>query len=149
MVDARAKRLEAKARKIDDALAAKAFAAISDVFDQHGMAIQPHQLPREIAMAVKKLKRTEIMQRKGSDGVPELVGHTVEVEMHDQLPALRALGERLRLFDPPPIQTSHRPGFAEILEAAAQRVIEGRRRDLLRGMADRVLPDTDPGSRRP
>ncbi len=104
----RARRLEAKAQKIDDALAAKAFTVISDVFDRDGMVIQPHQMERDVAAAVKKLKRTEIKRAKGTDGEPELVGHTVEIEMVDALPAL---GERLHLFTLHPSRPAPAPAL--------------------------------------
>jgi chromatin segregation and condensation protein Rec8/ScpA/Scc1 (kleisin family) len=132
----RAKRLEAKARKIDDILAAKAFASISDVFDQHGAIMQPHQMPREVALAVKKLKRVEIKQAKGKDGEPELVGHTVELEMVDALAAARLLGERLGLFNAQPVATLG-TGFAALLEAAGQRVVEAARAELIEGATTR------------
>ena len=139
----RAKRLEAKARRIDDALAAKAFAAISDVFDAKGMVIPPHQMPRDVALAVKKLKRTEILNRTGKDGEPELVGHTVELEMVDALPALRALGERVGLFNAQPVQTLGM-GFAALLEAAAQRVVDAARAGVNRGSDYERVSSADP-----
>lgn len=128
----RAQRLAAKARKIDEALAAKAFGSVSDVFDRDGMVIPPHELPRDVALAVKKLKRTEILNKTGEDGTPQLVGHTVELEMVDALPALKLLGERLGLFNAQPVVTLG-TGFAAILEAAAQRVVEAARAELIEG----------------
>ena len=130
----RAKRLEAKARRIDDALAAKAFAAISDVFDRDGMVIPPHELPRDTALAIRKIKRTQI-QRPGHDGEPKVVGHTVEVEMVDAVQPLRLLGERLGLFNATP-QVALGTGFAALLEAAGKRVIEAARREAIEGTTD-------------
>ena len=142
----RAQRLAANARKIDEALAAKAFASISDVYDQHGAIMEPHQMPREVALAVRRLKRTEIVNKTGPDGEPELVGHTVELEMWDAVPALRALGERLGLFNAQPVQTIG-TGFAALLEAAGQRALEATRRQMIEGRAETVVdavPDPRP-----
>jgi phage terminase small subunit len=142
LTDARAKRLQATAAKIDQVLAAKAFASISDVYDEHGAIMQPHQMPREVALAVKKIKRTEILNKLSEGGEPELVGHTVEIEMVDQLAAARLLGERLGLFNAQPVQTLG-SGFAALLEAAGRRVVEAARSGLIEGNYERV-PDAGP-----
>jgi len=54
-------------------------------------------LPRETALAVKKIKRTEMVVTY-LNGVKRVVRHTIEVEIYDPIQPLRMLGLELGLF---------------------------------------------------
>jgi hypothetical protein len=86
-------RLTVNAQKVGDHLAAIAFTSLADVYTASGTMIPPVDLPRETAMAVKRLKRREIFS---PDGV--VIGHTIEVEMYDKIAALRLLGLEHQMF---------------------------------------------------
>lgn len=75
----------------------RASAKISDVYTPEGVIIPPNEMQRDVAANVKKIKRTEIME-KDADGQQVLVGHTVEIEMHDSWQPLKALGQHYKLF---------------------------------------------------
>lgn len=79
-----------------DTLSILANSSISDVFDEHGTIMQPNKMPREISLAVKKLKRVE--RKAMIDGVDQVIGHTVELEMADKVAPLRLLGQHYNLF---------------------------------------------------
>jgi phage terminase small subunit len=93
-----AKRLESKARKVTDALAGMAFTVISDLYTKDGTIIAPANLPRDVAIAVRKVKRREILGPPDDAGERQVVGNTVEVEMVDKLQPLRLLGLELGMF---------------------------------------------------
>lgn len=92
-----AKRLESRADRVTESLAAMAFGNLADVYDKDGNLIPPTELPRDVALAIKKLKRREIIAKDG-DGKPMVVGHNVEVELHERTPALRLLGLEHGMF---------------------------------------------------
>lgn len=62
-----------------------------------GTIIPPNLMPADLAGAVKRIKRKEMLA-KDADGKTIVIGHTVEVEMHDPLPALRLLGLEEGMF---------------------------------------------------
>lgn len=90
-------RLKSKAERVTENLAAMAFSSLADVYSQEGNLILPTDLPRDVALAVKKIKRREIIG-KDADGKPAVIGHTVEVEMHEKTAALRLLGLEHGMF---------------------------------------------------
>jgi len=96
LLDEEAKRLENKAQKVSDSLAAMAFTSLADVMDDRGNVIPLTDLPRDVGFAVKKVKRQEIVAGSGDERV--VVGHTIEVEMHDKVQPLRMLGLEVGMF---------------------------------------------------
>ena len=91
------KRLARSANRALDELSALAFSSLSDVYTKDGAIIAPADMPRDISVAVKKIKRKEIVG-KDADGNQAVIGHTVEVEMHDKLGPLTKLGLHHGLF---------------------------------------------------
>jgi hypothetical protein len=75
-----------------------AFTSIADVYTLTGTISAPTDLPRDVAMAVKKLKRREIGETDLETGEQRVVGHTVELEMVDKVAPLRLLGLELGMF---------------------------------------------------
>lgn len=128
------KRLAAKADRITNELAAMALANISDVFTGEGTIIPPHDMPRDIGAAVKKLKRNEILGAVDPEtGRRAILGHTIEVELHDKVGPLKLLGQRLGMFNDPTPVVQLGKDFAAILEAAAQRALDAVRGRLIEG----------------
>ena len=115
------KRLRHSATRVTDELAALAFSCLSDVYTKDGTIIAPADMPRDIAAAVKKVKRREIIG-KDSDGNEAVIGHTVEIEMHDKTGPLRLLGTHYNLFAE---QVKHSAD-----EDLLQAIREGRARSL-------------------
>lgn len=76
-----------------------AFSSISDAFNKDGTLIPLCDMPRDIAVGIKKYKRIEILG-PAMDGTEQrsVVGYRVEIEMADKLAALKALGQHLKLF---------------------------------------------------
>jgi len=85
-------RITSNAHKVTDTLAAIAFSSLADVLDDQGNVIPLTNLPRDVGQAVKKVKRREIIRRDPSNGERKVIGHTIEVEMHDKVQPLRLLG---------------------------------------------------------
>ena len=48
----------------------------------------PADLPYPVALAVKKLRRKEILGAPNDAGERQVIGHTIEVEMHDKIAPL-------------------------------------------------------------
>lgn len=94
-----AKRLESTYRKVSDTLAAMAFTTIGDVYEKDWSVIAPADLPRDVAVAVKKIRRKEILGGlDGESGGRQVIGYITEVEMHDKIAPLRLLGLELGMF---------------------------------------------------
>jgi terminase small subunit-like protein len=117
LLDEEAKRLSHSSRKVTEHLAAIAFSAISDVFDADGKVIEPAAMPRDVAVAVKKLKRRELRSKDG-----DIIGHTVEVEMADKIQALRLLGLNVGLFADK-VEHSADDALIEAMRAARARAL--------------------------
>lgn len=113
LLEQEAKRLESRAARVTESLAAMAFGNLADVYDKNGNLIPPTELPRDVALAIKKLKRKEIIGKDG-EGKAVVVGHNVEVEMHERTPALRLLGLEHGMFVE---KVQHSMSDAEVLAA--------------------------------
>lgn len=113
LLEQEAKRLESRAARVTESLAAMAFGNLADVYDKEGNLIPPTELPRDVALALKKLKRREIIG-KDAEGKAVVVGHNVEVEMHERTPALRLLGLEHGMFVE---KVQHSMSDAEVLAA--------------------------------
>jgi Terminase small subunit len=123
-----------KANGVLDELSTMAFSNVADVFTGEGTIIPPHDMPREIAAAVKKVERTEILGALDEEtGRRQILGHTVKLEMHDKVGPLKLLGQNLGIFTEPTPLVQLGKGFAAILEAANQRALEAVRRRLIEG----------------
>ena len=121
------KRLAHKGQDVVDELAKLGFGNLSDVFTAEGTLIPPMDMPREIAAAVKKVKRTEILGAVDPEtNRRAILGHTVELEMHDKVGPLKLLGQRLGVLEAEAKAPSIKD-FASILEAAGQRVIDAEK----------------------
>lgn len=75
-----------------------AFFRLHKLFDAEGKLIKPQDLPDEVSAAVSSF-RLKTVTVEGKEGTTPLIVTTADVEMHSKLPALRALGEHLGLFD--------------------------------------------------
>lgn len=96
-----AARMLVTSQKLTDSLAAAAFGNIADVFDDNGLIMLPTDMDRDVAASVKSMKRKEnIGMVLGPEGkmVPGVVGHTIEVQMHDRVAPARLLGLELGMF---------------------------------------------------
>jgi phage terminase small subunit len=121
------KRLAHKGEDIVRELAALGFSNVADLYTKDGTIIAPMDMPREIGAAVKKVKRTEILGTLDKEtGKRQVLGHTIEVELHDKVGPLKLLGQRLGVLEP-----ETRPGadndLAALIAAAGQRVIDLQR----------------------
>ena len=90
-------RYQQTAQRTLEAIALIAYSCITDAFDGSGALLPPEKMPRETAAAIKRIVRIEIL---GTDpnGNSTVVGHTVKIELHDKLAALRLLGQHYGLF---------------------------------------------------
>jgi len=118
------KRLGVTTQKVSDHLAAIAFGTLADAIGADGEIMALEDLPRDVAVAVKKVKRQEIYGKDG-DGARTIVGHTVEFDMHDKVRALHLLGIQAGMFTEKVEHTLD----SDLLTAMA----EGRARALNRG----------------
>ena len=84
--------------------------------------IPPNELDRDVAAAVKKLKRQEILGPPRKRGGREVIGHAVEIEMHDKIAALRLLGQHYGLFVEQ-VRALDRTEFAALLRDARARAV--------------------------
>lgn len=119
-----AKRLQNKAQKVSDGLAAMAFSSLADVLDDEGNVIPLTQLPRDIGQAVKKVKRREIIGVDLTSGEKKVMGHTIEVEMHDKVQPLRLLGLEVGMFTEKVELTGDEAWVAK-LKAGRERALKG------------------------
>lgn len=117
-------RLASNAQKVTDTLAALAFSSIADVLDDQGNVIPLTQLPRDIGQAVKKIKRREIIGVDLTTGEKKVVGHTIEVEMHDRVQPLRLLGLEVGLFTEK-VEQSGDDAFLRALREGRERALSG------------------------
>ncbi len=110
---------EVKANSLHDAarilrtLSVQAFTPITALLDADGMTVPPQHWPLDVALAVKKMKRTEILTTGGKDGEEKLLGHTIEIEMVDKFQPLQALGKHENLF----IEQVHHTADEDLLKA--------------------------------
>lgn len=115
-------RLRHSANRALDELSALAFSTVSDVYDESGAVIAPSDLPWDVAVAVRKIKRTEIVGSLDKEtGRRKIVGHTIEIEMHDKLGPLRLLGEHYGLFVEQ-LKVLDKTEFAALLKESRERV---------------------------
>jgi phage terminase small subunit len=99
LLAAERERLAVTAQTVTDALAAMAFTTIGDVYTEEGTIIAPADMPRDVALAVKRIKRREIlMATEGDAGKRKVIGYSIEIEMHDKVAPLRLLGLELGMF---------------------------------------------------
>jgi hypothetical protein len=115
-------RLASNAQKVTDALATLAFSSIADVLDDQGNVIPLTELPRDVALAVKRMRRREIIGQV--DGQKAVVGHTIEVEMHDKVQPLRLLGLEVGLFTEK-VEQSGDDAFLRALRGGRERALAG------------------------
>ena len=99
-----------------------------------------HDLSREIAATIKKVKRTEILGGLDEEtGRRTILGHTIEVELHDKAGPLKLLAQHLGLFTEAPRERKLGKDFAAILEAAGQRALDAAARQrVIEGVAEKV-----------
>lgn len=118
------KRLALEADRVLDELSALAFSAIADVYDREGKLIPPHELWRDVAAAVKKVKRRELLGPTDEEpGERKVIGHVVELELHDKVAPLMALGRHFGLFsDKLEVEAGDR--LIEVMRAARKRTLE-------------------------
>lgn len=96
LLEAQRERLMHDSDRVVRELAALAFSSVSDVMAEDGSLIPLTELPRDVAQAVKRIRRREIIGQV--DGQKAVVGHMVEVEMHDKVQPLRLLGLVVGMF---------------------------------------------------
>ena len=70
-----------------------ASAAISDAFDAQGALIPPNKMPREIAIAIRKLAVSEVLEVAGENSEVMAAYRTFKIELHDKVAALRLLAQ--------------------------------------------------------
>jgi phage terminase small subunit len=112
------------AEKTLELLSMTAHASISDVFDAHGTVMQLNQMPREVAYAVKKFEREEIVAVDPVSGERKVIGHTVKLEMKDTTGPLRLIGQHYRLFADT-VQLTADDALLAALEQGAARALKG------------------------
>jgi phage terminase small subunit len=93
-----AARLKVTYEKVTDVLAAAAFGNIADVFNDDGSIMMPTDMDRDVASAIKSMKRKEILAKVGEGGEVKVIGHTIEISMHDRVQPARLLGLELGMF---------------------------------------------------
>jgi hypothetical protein len=92
------KSLVVDGKRVTAILAAMATTPLSAVFDKEGGVIHPANMSESVSYAVKKIKRKEIFGKPAPDQPAQVIGHTIEVEMHDRVAPLRLLGLELGMF---------------------------------------------------
>lgn len=102
-VHERAKRFDVKAEDVLRELIAIGGANIQDLVDEDGLIIPLHELPRELATAIKSFKVVEKVVQ-GDDGEP-ITMRVSDVVFHDKLTALEMLAKHLGLFEKDNAQT--------------------------------------------
>ena len=123
-----------------DEIAFLAFANVLELLvEEDAPIVAPEHLPRPILAAPKKLEADEVYAAPGQNGERTAIGRKVRLELHDKIQPLRLLSQHYGLLVEKIELTPPRPGFAEILEASAQRVIVAKRRELLEGTAETVV----------
>lgn len=115
-------RLTSNAQTVTDTLAAMAFTSLADVLDDQGNVIPLTELPRDVALAIKKIKRREIIGLV--DGQKAVVGHTIQVEMHDKVQPLRLLGLEVGMFTEKVVQSGD-DAFLRALHEGRERALAG------------------------
>jgi hypothetical protein len=117
------KRIARSANRVLDETSAMAFGCLSDVFTAEGTIIPPNDLPRDVAAAVKEVKRQEILGALDEEtGRRKILGHTVELKMHDKVGPLKLLGQHFGVFK----ETIEFQGkdFAAMLKEARERDVD-------------------------
>ncbi len=132
LADQRAQ-VRATAKRVLEEAAALAFSNLADTIDRDGNFIAPDKLPRHVGVALKKVKRREILGPTDKEtGERQVVGHTVEFEMHDKPGALKLLALHFGVFAEPVRDLRVGTGFAAMLESAAARAREAAKAPLQR-----------------
>ena len=123
LLDEEAERLKSDGQRVSNELAAMGFSSLSDILDRDGNVVNPVNLDREIASAIKKMKRKEMIAMAADEGgnkVEKVIGHIIEVEMHDKIQPLRLLGMEAGMFKEKVEHTADDELLAALAEARAR-----------------------------
>lgn len=125
-LEAEVKRLESTQQRITETLAALAFSNLADIFAADGSLPPLTEIPREVALAVRKIRCREIVRVDPATGERQVVRRTVEVELHDKAQALRLLGVELGMFTDKVVGMSEAALVLALLDAPRKMLARAR-----------------------